>query len=238
LSNLKFRAIAYFISRTADATWDEQKRRPQISSSQPEVAMATPQEKAAGIIQLLTERGEDDYIGEEVSQLAHSLQAAHLAKTSNADDATTVAALLHDIGHFLPSDQVRSIAHEVRHMSSSDDSSDQGVGRIGHERIGEEYLLRIGFPRKVAALVGSHVAAKRYLCATDQGYHSTLSDASKKSLVFQGGPMEGDELARWARNPWCREMCQLRHWDDCAKVVGLEVPPVKAYQEVIERLLS
>jgi predicted HD phosphohydrolase len=50
--------------------------------------------------------------------------------------------------------------------------------------------------------------------------------------------MEGDELSRWAGNPWCREMCQLRKWDDRAKVVGLEVPPVEAYQEVIERLLT
>jgi predicted HD phosphohydrolase len=200
--------------------------------------MATPQEKAALIVRILKDRGEDDYIGEEVTQLAHSLQAAHQAQMNNADEETTIAALLHDIGHFLPADQMRAIAREIKHMSSSDDSTDQGVGRIGHERIGEEYLRRIGFSSKVAALVGSHVAAKRYLCATDLGYHATLSEASKRSLVFQGGPMEGDELAKWAANPWCMEMCQLRQWDDRAKVVGLQVPPVESYQKAMERLLS
>ena len=209
-----------------------------IPEATPTVPMATPQEKAALIVQMLNDRGEEDYIGEEVSQLAHSLQAAHQATINDADEETTIAALLHDIGHFLPADQMRSIAHETRQMSSSDDSTAQGVGRIGHERIGEEYLRRLGFPSKVVALVGSHVAAKRYLCATDPGYHATLSEASKRSLTFQGGPMEGDELAKWAASPWCMEMCQLRRWDDRAKVVGLQVPSIQSYQRVIERLLS
>lgn len=123
-------------------------------------------------------------------------------------------------------------------MNSSDDASAGGVGRVGHERIGEEYLLRLGFSQKVAALVGSHVAAKRFLCATDLSYHDTLSEASKKSLMFQGGPMEGEELDEWAANPWCSEMCQLRRWDDGAKVVGLQVDPAQAYQDMIERHLA
>ena len=80
--------------------------------------------------------------------------------------------------------------------------------------------------------------AKRYLCATDPLYHDTLSDASKKSLVFQGGPMHGAELEEWASSPWCSEMCRLRKWDDGAKVVGLEVEPAEAYQEMIERHLA
>jgi predicted HD phosphohydrolase len=37
------------------------------------------------------------------------------------------------------------------------------VGRVGHERIGEEYLKGLGFSENVTKLVGSHVAAKRYL---------------------------------------------------------------------------
>jgi predicted HD phosphohydrolase len=76
------------------------------------------------------------------------------------------------------------------------------------ERIGQEYLRRLGFSDKVSTLVGSHVAAKRYLCAVEPGYHDTLSDASKKSLIFQGGPMSGPELEAWKASPWCREMCE------------------------------
>lgn len=122
-------------------------------------------------------------------------------------------------------------------MNSEDDTSSGGVGRVGHEKIGEEYLLHLGFSRKVGALVCSHVAAKRYLCAVEPLYHDSLSDASKKSLVFQGGPMQGSELTAWAANPWCEEMCRLRKWDDAAKMVGLEVAPAEAYQGMIERHL-
>lgn len=117
------------------------------------------------------------------------------------------------------------------------DSPDESVGRVGHERIGEEYLLRLGFSRKVAALVGSHVAAKRYLCATEPAYHATLSEASKKSLMFQGGPMNGAELEEWSMNPWCSVMCRLRKWDDGAKIVDLKVPDAESYQGMMEQHL-
>lgn len=196
--------------------------------------MATsPEETAAYLIDLLNTKGQGDYIGEPISQLAHSLQAAHLARTHHADEATILAALLHDIGQFLPTDQIKSIAHSVQNMNSASDSSAGGVGRVGHERIGEEYLLGLGFSTKVGELVGSHVAAKRYLCAVQAGYWESLSEASKKSLVFQGGLMKGEELRRWAANPWCEEMCQLRKWDDGAKVVGLEVEPATSYRSMM-----
>lgn len=39
----------------------------------------------------------------------------------------------------------------------------ESVGRVGHEKIGEEYLKNLGFGESVTKLVGSHVAAKRYL---------------------------------------------------------------------------
>lgn len=199
----------------------------------------TAHQKAAHLIALLNDKGRGDYIGEPISQLAHALQAAAQARSAGADDETVVAALLHDIGQYLPPDEVRALAHEVQTMSSShDDGSSEGVGRVGHERIGAAYLLKYGFSAKVAALVESHVAAKRYLCATEPGYQAALSAASQTSLRFQGGPMGGVDLERWAANPWCAEMCRLRKWDDGAKVVGLEVPPAEAYQGIMERLLA
>jgi predicted HD phosphohydrolase len=201
--------------------------------------MAIPaQDTAASLIHLLNTKGQGDYIGEPISQLEHSLQAAHLAKSNHADEEAIIAALLHDIGQFLPAQEVKSIAHEVQSMRSLDDSSDGGVGRVGHELIGEEYLRRLGFSEKVSFLVGSHVAAKRYLCAAEPGYHDTLSEASKKSLMFQGGPMQGEEFERWTANPWCVEMCQLRKWDDGAKIVGLEVEPARTYEDMIVQHLK
>ncbi|TKA76879.1 hypothetical protein B0A55_03205 [Friedmanniomyces simplex] len=193
------------------------------------------QQTADALIEMLNTKGQSDYIGEPVTQLAHSLQAAQLAKTHDADDETVLAALLHDIGQFLGADEVKSIAHEVQTMGGEGRAS---CGRVGHEKIGEEYLQRLGFSHKVGALVGSHVAAKRYLCAVDSGYHDTLSVASKRSLVFQGGPMQGEELQQWAANPWCEEMCGLRKWDDGAKQPGLEVPKVESYKGMMVQHLS
>ncbi len=193
------------------------------------------QETPEMLIEMLNTRGQGDYIGESISQLAHSLQAAHLARTHHADDETVLAALLHDIGQFLGANEVKSIAHEVQTMGGEGKAS---CGRVGHEKIGEEYLLRLHFSPKVGALVGSHVAAKRYLCAVDPAYHDTLSEASKQSLVFQGGPMQGVELQQWAASPWCEEMCELRKWDDGAKIPGLVVPEAESYREMmVEHLL-
>lgn len=196
------------------------------------------QSTAAALIHMLNTKGQGDYIGEPISQLEHSLQAAHLAMSNHAEDETVVAALLHDIGQFLPAEEIKSIAHEVQSMKDSDDTSDGGVGRVGHERIGEEYLHRLGFSQKVSTLVGSHVAAKRYLCTAEPGYYDTLSEASKKSLMYQGGPMQGAEFERWAANPWCEEICQLRKWDDGAKIVGLAAEPVETYEQMIVQLLD
>nr|POE51874.1 uncharacterized protein CFP56_26081 [Quercus suber] len=203
------------------------------------VTMTTsPEQTTASIIHMLNTRGQGDYIGEAISQLAHALQAAQLAKEHTADEDTIIAALLHDIGHFIPAPELRTIAHEIRNMTSGDAGDTGGIGRVGHERIGEQYLRQLGFSEKVVGLVGSHVHAKRYLCATDPAYHDTLSDASKKSLVIQGGPMVAPEVEEWSAVSWCDDMCQLRKWDDAAKVVGLEVAPADAYGPMIVRHLS
>lgn len=117
--------------------------------------MPSPTERANSLIQLLNERGTGDYIGEHISQLEHSLQCAHSAKKSGSDDELVLAALLHDIGQFLPLEKAKDVQ-----MSMEGEGS---VGRVGHEMIGEEYLKSLGFGEKVWSLVGSHVAAKRYV---------------------------------------------------------------------------
>ena len=198
----------------------------------------SPADRASSIVELLQDHGSSDYIGEPITQLAHSLQCAQLASKNGSDSETVIAALLHDIGQFLPASEVRRVAGEVRHMSSRSHDGDASVGRVGHESIGAVYLAEMGFSSKVSALVGSHVAAKRYLCAVDPAYHGTLSDASKRSLEFQGGAMDGTELEGWRKGRWVEEMCRLRKWDDGAKIKGLEVEGLDAYQGMIEEHLK
>lgn len=124
----------------------------------------------------LEAQGQGDYIGEAISQLEHSLQAAALAKDAGADDETVVAALLHDVGRFIPS------AKDEPKMIAPDGTF---VGTESHEITGEKYLRSLGFSEKICSIVGAHVWAKRYLCATETGYWESLSKSSKATLEFQ-----------------------------------------------------
>jgi len=205
--------------------------------------MASPSETTSQLLRILRSRGQSDYIGEPISQLEHSLQCASLAASNNADNETIIAALLHDIGQFLPAEQVRLITGDVREMRSPNGGTTTrhasgSVGRVGHETIGAQYLLSLNFSPKIAALVQSHVAAKRFLCATETGYWEALSDASKSSLEYQGGAMDEDEVAEWRRREWAAEMARLRKWDDGAKVIGLAVPGVEVYEGMIRAHLE
>ena len=98
-------------------------------------ATESPMEKSQHIVHLLEQHGQGDYIGEAISQLEHCLQAADQAKRAGSDDDLVIAALLHDIGHFLPAE---AISTQIRELKSQNDSI--SVGRVGHEAIGEQYL--------------------------------------------------------------------------------------------------
>lgn len=112
------------------------------------------------------------------------------------------------------------------------------LGKMSHESVGEEYLRRLGFPAKVAELVGSHVVAKRYLTATRPEYLAALSSASQASLRFQGGPFSPAQVEEFERDPLFKQKVQLRLWDDRAKVVGADVPGLRSYRPTILRVLS
>jgi putative nucleotidyltransferase with HDIG domain len=133
------------------------------------------QQTVKDLFYLIEEQGQSDYIGEAVSQLEHSLQAAQLAVDAGADDETVLGALLHDIGRFIPA------ADKMPSMMSDDGIF---VGRGSHEELGERYLHQLGFSDKVCQLVGAHVMAKRYL-ATDKAYYDSLSMSSKTTLKYQ-----------------------------------------------------
>ena len=140
---------------------------------------------------------------------------------SGSAPALVVAALLHDVGHLL---------HGL-----GEDIAQQGVDGQ-HEEVGEAWL-RTHFPPAVTEPVRLHVSAKRYLCATDPRYASTLSPASQQSLLLQGGNMTPQEVTDFEGNPFWEDAVRLRYWDDTAKVVGLEVPPLSHYRSALEACL-
>ncbi|TQW01085.1 metal dependent phosphohydrolase [Cordyceps javanica] len=200
----------------------------------------TPVAVAEYVLSVLDASERTPYIGEDISQLQHSLQAAAQAAcaTPPVDELTQVAALLHDIGQFTPAADLRALTGGGEAENLGGQAAAQSVGRVGHETLGGAMLLALGFPEKVARLVESHVASKRYLCAVDESYHDKLSDASKKSLLYQGGPMSGSEKEEFGSGEWCQEMCQLRRWDDAAKEKDLQVRDLESWRPVIERVLS
>ena len=171
---------------------------------------------------LFEHEGRAAYFGESVSEAEHALQSAHLAELEGADDTLVAAALLHDVGHLL---------HGL-----GEDIADRGLdGR--HEDVGHDWLTR-WFGPAVAEPVRLHVAAKRYLCATDPAYLGELSPASRRSLELQGGPFTAAEVAEFERNPYYAAAVRLRHWDDAAKVPNLPVPPLESYRSRLAKLLK
>lgn len=163
--------------------------------------------------------GDDAYFGEKVSQKEHALQCAQLAVNEGASDALVVAALVHDIGHLL---------HD-----EGEDAADRGID-TKHEDDGYAYL-KSRFPQEVCEPVRLHVEAKRYLCAVEPEYMSQLSEASQLSLRLQGGVMSPEEVERFRANPYAQDAVRLRHWDDAAKIHGLEVLGLEAYADRIEK---
>lgn len=139
---------------------------------------------------------------EDLAQVEHAVQCAELARTSGADDSLVVACLLHDIGHLLELE--RTAGSPIRGVDDD------------HEAAGASFLARV-FGPQVTAPIALHVAAKRYLCTVEPAYHDSLSPASAKSLILQGGRMSGVELARFEANPSAIRAVALRRWDEMAK---------------------
>jgi gamma-butyrobetaine dioxygenase len=157
---------------------------------------------------LFASDGMQDYLGEPVSQAAHMLQTAALAERDGAADALVAAALLHDVGHFAGV----LTGHDL--MRGTDNR---------HSDSGADWLSR-WFGEEVTEPVRLHVAAKRYLCASEPGYAAALSPASRYTLGVQGGPMPDAELARFEASPFADAAIRLRRWDDAAKDPDAPVP--------------
>lgn len=159
--------------------------------------------------------------GEDVSQMEHILQCAHLARIDGATDALIAAALLHDIGQFL--DDAGNAA-ELKGIDAR------------HEVTGAAYLAPF-FPDAVTEPVRLHVEAKRYLCATEPGYLEALSRASALSLRLQGGPHGDQEMRDFLALPAAADAIRLRRYDDQGKKRDWDVPDLETYRPLLELLL-
>ncbi|WPC28189.1 HD domain-containing protein [Pseudomonas moraviensis] len=166
--------------------------------------------------------GPSDYIGEPVSQLEHMSQAAELAMAEGCDDEVVLAAFFHDIGHLC--------AEGADNMG--------GYGVVSHERLGADYLREAGFSERLARLVEYHVQAKRYLTLREPGYYAQLSEASRRTLEYQGGVMSEAEADAFAADPLCALSLRIRRWDELAKEVAVPLVDLSVLKRKAEKLLS
>ncbi|OAL24449.1 phosphonoacetate hydrolase [Fonsecaea nubica] len=180
------------------------------------------------LFHFIAAQGQGDYLGEQVSQLEHTLQTGQLAVQAGADDDTVLGALLHDVGRFIPA------AAKMPAMIAPDGVF---VGRGSHEVLGEKYLRGLGFNESICQLVGAHVMAKRYLTAVDQGYYDGLSQSSKTTLKFQGGTFNPEQVAEAQKDPLLQAKLAVRRWDDMAKVPKMATLPLEYYERMATKSL-
>ncbi|MDH6281758.1 HD domain-containing protein [Prescottella agglutinans] len=149
--------------------------------------------------------------GEAVDELDHALQAAGHAIADGADDDLVLASALHDLAR---------------------SPLTAAAGAAPHDRIARDWLTP-RFGERVGWLAGAHVAAKRYLVATDPAYAGTLSSESIATLRHQGGPAVEPE---WVSHPWWSDAVRLRRYDDRAKVPGAQAPSIDDVLVVARRV--
>jgi predicted HD phosphohydrolase len=149
---------------------------------------------------------------EAVDELDHALQSAARAVEDGADDELVLAAALHDVAHS-PLFDAPNTRHDV----------------VARDWLTPRFGARVGW------LAGAHVAAKRYLVATDPAYGATLSPTSVQSLHAQGGAGTDDDLVA---HPWWPDALRLRRYDDAAKdpaATGATIEHVLAIAERVWR---
>ncbi len=156
---------------------------------------------------------------ERVTMEQHARQAAALARDAGADDALVLAALLHDVGHFL-------------------DEPDSEFGVTDHGTTGGAWVAE-RFVDAVSEPVRLHVAAKRYRCFVDPSYEAELSPASVGTLRLQGGAMSAAEAEAFEAEQFADAALAVRGWDDGGKQDGerasrVDVPSVEHWLPLLE----
>ena len=169
--------------------------------------------------------GSHDYIGEPVTQLEHMTQGAMFAEMDGRKPEIVLALFLHDIGHLL----------------EFDDPTGEKMGELGvmhHETKGKIFLQKLGIPYPIPNLVENHVKVKRYLVAKNNDYLNKLSDASRQTLNYQGGPMTQDEIYEFEGDPLFCESLLIRDYDDMGKIPNMKIKSLDYYRGYLTSFLT
>jgi 2-amino-1-hydroxyethylphosphonate dioxygenase (glycine-forming) len=181
-------------------------------------------ERVDEVFGLYKKFGQADYIGEPVSQIEHMCQSAQLAEKEGFDEEVIIAAFFHDIGHLFAMDQ------DLENMG--------GYGVMSHEKLGADFLRRLGFSEKVVKLVENHVQAKRYLTYKYPEYFEKLSEVSRKTLAYQGGVMNAEDAEVFENDELFELSLKMRTWDELAKEKKVPLPDLEKYKNLALKVIS
>jgi gamma-butyrobetaine dioxygenase len=151
-------------------------------------------------------------IGIHMRQAGALAEAAMKGAGEVGGGPLVAAALLHDIGH-------------LRQEADS-----------RHGDAGAQWLSQ-WFSEAVTEPVRLHVAAKRYLCATEPGYFAGLSAESARTLALQGGPMTAAQVAAFEALRFARDAVAVRRWDDQAKDPAVTPPEFSHFEPLLVALV-
>jgi predicted HD phosphohydrolase len=144
-----------------------------------------------------------------VAALPHLLQTAERLDALLGDDPELVAAgLVHDLASALE------------------------LGIADHALAGAD-LVRPLLGARVAALVGGHAEAKRYLVSVEPAYGAGLSENSTFTLIGQGGPMTEAEIEAFEARTDSDAMVSLRRADDAAKIPGAPTRSIDSWGHLL-----
>lgn len=169
--------------------------------------------------------GQQDYIGEEITQNEHMIQGAMFAEQDNQPIEIVVSLFLHDIGHLL----------ELENDSNEGKMGD--LGALNHESKGRLFLENLGIPYPIPNLVENHVISKRYLITKNPEYFNKLSDASKQTFEYQGGILTNYELEQFENDPLFKMSLKVREYDEKSKIKNIKLKPLSYYRTMIGNLL-
>jgi predicted HD phosphohydrolase len=165
-------------------------------------------------LMMLLESGDGVFDEPEVDGLAHALQCGSILLDEQPDDPElAVAGLLHDIA-------------DIKFPNDHRD----------HAQVGADLVAPLFGPR-IAHLIGSHVAAKRFLVATDATYRAQLSPRSIETLALQGEELDELAIARMHHDPDLIAILSLRRADERAKDPHAKPPTLESWRDLLEDCL-
>lgn len=168
-------------------------------------------------LELYQQYGDDHYlIGENITQLQHALQAAHIAKICDAPDYVVIGLLLHDIGQLVGRRTKHDISIDQLHAT--------------HDDLGATWLQIRGFSSYVSDIAKYHTQAKILLCERDPSYLEQLSLASQQSYIIQKQKYQGSTPPD---NIEVLMVCRLI--DDMAKISNFTPGSLDTYESMYYR---